>query len=323
MSFYLKHFGLKLWARSGVAPGWLHQSLDRWSPRFRGKMGQRDLARSLKMSCELWDHVQSRIYYLGAYEPVEAHVCSQLIGPDSVVVDAGANVGFYSLYLASFLTGAGSLYGFEPVPTNWEKLQKNLSHNPHLPIVPLQKGLWYEATNVTLALDEVHGDNHGSFSAGALSTNGDRHSFECQMVTLDSYFEENKIERLDLIKMDIEGAEFSALKGAEGLLEKHRPFLLLEVNHKACKSLGVDPVHMSLFLKEKGYEFFVVRTQRDSSQWVDSFSGLVQENIIVCPKEKKALVEGLRWDDKDLRKGFARACTHFPRPFELSSGLGK
>ena len=100
---------LKAWGSSAKAPGLWYQAVERWGTRCgAGKQWLRRLPNGLVMSCDLRDHVQRQIYFQGCYEPVEAYLFCKLIKPGMTVIDAGANVGQYTL-LASTSVGASAL----------------------------------------------------------------------------------------------------------------------------------------------------------------------------------------------------------------------
>jgi hypothetical protein len=78
------------------------------------------------------------------------------------------------------------------------------------------------------------------------------------VATLDQVFEQEGIERVDFLKLDVEGAEELVLRGAQSLLERSRPIVLFEVNPQANEGAGLAVSACWDFLRQMGYDFFKV-----------------------------------------------------------------
>jgi FkbM family methyltransferase len=143
-------------------------------------------------------------------------------GSDPIVVDAGANIGFFSRLALS--RGAARVIAFEPSPATAVCLRRNLS--PWIEsgqVTVIQKGLWNEAT--TLRFSSENASNPG---AHHISESG---AIEIHTTTLDHCLDELKVSRVDYLKMDIEGAEQNALRAAEKTIRKNKPVCLIAVEH--------------------------------------------------------------------------------------------
>ena len=89
----------------------------RCGPRLAETEFQRAvLPNGCSMHCDLRQHVDRHIYYLGAYEPVESYLFTRLLQPGMTVIDAGANIGQYTLLAATAVGSRGTVHCFEPVP---------------------------------------------------------------------------------------------------------------------------------------------------------------------------------------------------------------
>jgi FkbM family methyltransferase len=136
-----------------------------------------------------------------------------------VVFDVGANVGNYGLALRSILGQGASIYAFEPSAATYAKLQAALGNDQS--VVLNKVGLSNQAGTLTL-----YSNAEGSDFASVYERNLDHHGVqmnqkeEIQLKTLDDYCAEMQIERIHFLKLDIEGNELNALKGASNLLEK-------------------------------------------------------------------------------------------------------
>jgi len=154
--------------------------------------------------------------WLGFYEYEKQQWVSREVRADSVFWDIGANVGFYSL-LASKLVGSGKVFAFEPAPRNLSYLRKHLALN--------------RVTNVevlTMAVSDRNGTSSFEIEEtgfmGHLSGEG---SITVPTATLDSLVDEGTVLPPDYVKMDIEGAELLALRGASRTFQRFRPVLFL------------------------------------------------------------------------------------------------
>ena len=166
-------------------------------------------------------------YWLGSYESEKQKVFEKYIHAENVVFDIGAHAGFYSL-LASILVGPrGKVLAFEPLPRNIRFLHEHLRIN--------------HVTNVRV-INSAVGDRKGiarfsdtgdSFQ-GRLTIDGE---IQVNVVCLDNLWEQAELPLPDVIKLDVEGAEFAVLLGAERLIHTARPIIFLathgeEVQHR-------------------------------------------------------------------------------------------
>lgn len=163
--------------------------------------------------------------WLGFYEYEKQKWVSREVRPNSVFWDVGANVGFYSL-LASKLVGSGKVFAFEPAPRNLSYLRKHLALN--------------RAANVEVLAVAVS-DRNGTSSfeveetgfMGHLSGEG---SITVPTAALDSLVEAGKVLPPDYVKMDIEGAELLALRGASRTFQQFRPVLFLATHGREVET---------------------------------------------------------------------------------------
>lgn len=134
-----------------------------------------------------------------------------------IIIDGGANVGKYSLLAAEFCTDA-KIYAFEPVVTTFELLKKKIS--AHQNIIPINAGLYNELVKKEIKIYDSH--THSSL----YEIKGIDYSVQktemIELVTGDSFMKENKIEKIDFLKLDIEGAELNAMQGFEKALSENK-----------------------------------------------------------------------------------------------------
>jgi hypothetical protein len=162
--------------------------------------------------------------------------------------------------------------------------------------------LWNESKQLQFSLSDASLDNVGSFTAGAVENAGLR--FLCDVKRMDELLAEEK--RIDFIKMDIEGAELNALRGAEMLIEKHRPQFLIEINRAACLGFGYDPQEIADFFARWGYEFYQVGDTVGRSRWIHDFSHIQQANVLVVNEKRKNKIP-MDWQAKAIKRKFIEA----------------
>lgn len=192
--------------------------------------------------------VGARIAVRRTYEP---HVTAALLPyllPGSVVVDVGANIGYYTLLAATRVGPTGTVIAFEPSRENCALLQRSLVAN--------------RLANVVLVPFAV-ADLDGAVSYGMDDSNGrialdERPELRrVRAVTLDRALAHEP--RVDVVKVDIEGAEGRALRGMRGLLQRHRPVVCAEFTPHALPHVsGVAPEAYLDELRALGYALSVV-----------------------------------------------------------------
>ena len=128
----------------------------------------------------------------------------------SIIIDGGANIGDYSLFVNQFVPEC-KIYSFEPVNSTFQKLLEN--KKDHDNIIPVNKGLFKE--NCSSEINLFNSDEHSSiYDIQGLSYKSNQKQ-TIELIRGDDFMEENKIDFIDLLKLDIEGAEYDALLGFE------------------------------------------------------------------------------------------------------------
>lgn len=137
-----------------------------------------------------------------------------------VCLDVGANIGYWSKFLLN-ISKVSQLHAFEPDPITCRILEKNLT--PLTNVMISQAAIGDRDGVLELFLDPHHsGDNRSQFTAG-------RRSIEVPCYTLDSYVKRMNLERVDFVKIDIQGGEIPALEGASDLIHRFRPLMMIEI----------------------------------------------------------------------------------------------
>jgi FkbM family methyltransferase len=275
---------LNIWGNIGIAPGWHYENVERFGEHLaKSNSLKAYLPNGCSISCNLQDHVQRHVYFFGAYEPIEAYLFTSLLREGMTVIDAGANIGQYSILASTIVGENGRVHSFEPVPSTFEQLQINISNNKLINLSLNQSALYSENGTITLSLSEEMLKNIGSYSVGATNL---KTAVKASTIRLDDYIHAQNIPRVDLIKIDIEGSEASALVGMKLTLKRDRPILLIEINRDALKKMNSSPEALWAFLVEElSYKPYLI--SGDSLKSVENFSKIIQSNFLLIYEPEK------------------------------------
>jgi FkbM family methyltransferase len=185
-------------------------------------------------------------YTRGHWEPHVVAVLERLVQPDWTCLDVGANIGAHTLVLAEL---AAEVVAFEANPAAYRYLLRNVRDCANVSVV--QGAVWDEEGFVNIAASRefagcgfVTSDASLDGSDAGLVIGGRQISFTFRVhrvptVRLDDWAEGR--ERINLIKIDVEGAEERVLAGAQEMLARHRPILVTEYSPGAAQTVGADP----------------------------------------------------------------------------------
>jgi FkbM family methyltransferase len=182
-----------------------------------------------------------------SWEPHLTRFLRRELRPAHTFIDVGANFGYFTVLCAPLVE---RVIAFEPARRTHRYCESNVAFN-RLTNVELHRcGLWVTAATLHM-LNDPHDVN------AAITSSGDSGSLEpIEVVSLDGLIGSRglQLSRLDMIKMDIEGAELSALRGMKRTLARFRPAMVMEVNRPALAACGASVDEVWDFLTGMGYE---------------------------------------------------------------------
>jgi FkbM family methyltransferase len=187
----------------------------------------------------------------GIWEPEQTSAVSTLIHSGSVVLDIGANTGYYALIAAALAGPDGHVHAFEIQPAIIDTLRRNIARNGFEDrITVVEAGCFSTEGEATLEARGDPGSARIAFgSAGA----------RIPLTTIDRYVAGNALSRIDLLIIDTEGADFEILKGASEVLARLQPVVMAEVHHLA--SFGGSEEQMISFMATFGYAAVVLNSE--------------------------------------------------------------
>jgi FkbM family methyltransferase len=198
---------------------------------------------------------------LDRYEPDTTRLFHRLLRPGMTVIDIGAHAGYFSLIGASCVGASGKVYAFEPFPASFRQLQRNIELNGYKNIHAVRKAV-SDKTGVHMLLVNPKGSDRHSLFAGESSW--ERESPEVETTCLDDFLEGCDWPRVDLIKMDIEGAEPAALTGMKRTLEKCAVrYIVTEFSPAPLRAAGYDPRRFLQEVANMGFALYAVEEEKE------------------------------------------------------------
>ncbi len=208
------------------------------------------------------------IVYLGSMNPLETKLVKEKLKPGDTFFDIGAYIdGWHSLVAGGEVGELGKVYSFEPHPKFYKRFARNLKLNKLNNIKLENLAVADKAGFMTFFPAESSSSFFRNFNS---KPNRKKTSIKVKVITLDDYIFKNKIKKIDMIKIDVEGAEMLVLKGANRTLQRDdAPDLLIEVVDSYLKDAGSSEKELIGYLRKFGYKAYTL-----------DFSGLRHYKII-------------------------------------------
>ncbi len=184
---------------------------------------------------------------LGIYEPDKTQTIFSMLKPAQTFIDVGCNKGDFSLLAAKIIGEGGAVLAFEPEPDNCQWIEKSIKLNNYENIKLFQLALGDKNEDAQLYL----GEKSGWHSLISNSGNAQKSAIEVKKRTLDSILDDAGTTRVNMIKIDVEGAEMEVLQGASTMFDNNPELIVLLDLHP---HIGVDPVEVCAFLSAKGFK---------------------------------------------------------------------
>jgi FkbM family methyltransferase len=233
----------------------------------RGLVGLRDRVQvtrdGLGYDLDLSQAIDLTIFVLGRFEPSTVAAFRRYVKPGATVLDIGANIGAHTLQLARLVGPQGRVLSFEPTAFAFAKLRRNLDLNPQI------------AGRVTALQYFLTGGNGDAlppsvFSNWSLQRSAEAHEKHlgvpmatagARSATLDSVLAEQAVEKVDLIKLDVDGFECDVLAGASNMMRRDRPTFVMEIMPYGLVEQGASLEQLLSFFLPFGYRFYDERTE--------------------------------------------------------------
>jgi len=177
------------------------------------------------------------MWKLKVLEAYEGTLLSTYCQPGMTVLDIGSNIGFHTLRAARSVGDAGRVYAFEPDPYNANTLRHNVALNHLSNVTVIEKAVGKKNGTVSLWTSGYHSGDHRIYRP---TRDCKRQQVKVDIVALDEFFDAS--QQIDLIKMDIQGAEGLALRGMRRVLDSNPAIILLmELWPSGISQTGCSP----------------------------------------------------------------------------------
>jgi len=221
----------------------------RFIGRLAGELG------GAGFDCDLADLISREVCFTGLYEPPVTRVFTHYARPGAAIADVGANWGYFTLVAASAVGPSGSVIALEPDPRQFAALSRNVELNGFAHVRCIEAAAASSDGRVTLAGFADEGANRGVSRIADGGEGGP--TFDVRAVRLDAIVPGP--DAVDLVKIDVEGAEDLVLEGMrDGLRSRRYRALILELHPGQLRARGIDPAICLRGLADLGYRGWTI-----------------------------------------------------------------
>ena len=212
------------------------------------------------------------ISHYGTYEELESKIMEEKIEMGNIVVDVGANIGLHTLNMARIVGNTGQVFAFEPDPSNFEILKKNVKINNYKNIILEQKAVGDKHGRTTLYQSD-HPGKHRIFP----QTEQAKSQVQVELTNLDNYFDSDMIDKINFIKIDVEGLEFSVLKGMKNILKNSKKIkILFEFMPENTMEVGFTPIELLNYLTSNDFKLYCMDNKTKKLLYVSNNEEIIK-----------------------------------------------
>lgn len=261
-----------------------HRGKTRLSRYLRDLFGVELTGETVERRDGLWwsldrgDYMSQDLYWSGANDRAELRHALRVMPPGGVMLDVGANFGSYCITIAARWHGQGTIHAFEPHPLVFERLRTNIALNGATAVTAYQEGL--SDREDTAGIIETPGHSGATYL---------RPGGNVAVTTLDRFCERASIDRLDLIKIDAEGAELRILRGGAATLARCRPALLIELNAPTLERDAASIADVLAWLAANDYRVYSIKPLREIIPGAARAPGAIF-NVLCLPRNPPGVV---------------------------------
>ncbi|MBU2855950.1 FkbM family methyltransferase [Acidithiobacillus ferrooxidans] len=228
---------------------------------------------------DLSDHIESQVYLHDMQEGDRGliRLLRRQWTAGKTFIDIGANIGVYTAMAAKRIGSGGMVYAFEPVQRTFKRMEDNIKLNNFANVKTYNIAL--SSTTGTASIWIPKHNNLGMSSLHPNSTSLDEETI--MAITLDRWVKQEKINTVDIIKIDVEGHELEVLKGALDTITKLRPIIALELSREHLGRAGTSPEDIAELLITCGYQAYGISDYGEAlpaNRWGDHQNALFIPN---------------------------------------------
>jgi FkbM family methyltransferase len=218
------------------------------------------------------------------YEPDVRAALLHLLKPGDTFVDCGANIGYFSVLATGLVGPHGRVVAIEANPQTFELLKRNLALNGCG--TPVHCAVTTNAGEVDIFVSDM-GDVYSSLRTGGLVTGDSVRSYKVPGRPLDEVVEDLGLDRVHVVKVDIEGGELDVLRSARRTMTQLRPVWIVEYGTNTWPAFGATAEQLLALVKDRGYE--IRQFDLSARRLVAPLPNVWQSpytNIMLLPNEK-------------------------------------
>jgi len=239
---------------------------------------------------DLRSSLEQKVFFAGEHDYEIIQMLSRILDPGAVVFDVGANIGLYSVALGEKLKRISEnpqLWSFEPIPSNFQRLVNLVEINKLTNIVyPVNSALGKSEGTIQLCMvDEKFGSSTGNaFCLGEGLVKLEEPNFSAPITKLDEFVKQKNIQRCDIIKVDIEGAEMDFILGGINFIKEHRPVIYGEFEPFWSNHFGYSFVDVADIFIPWEYKIYQQKNRKTFIEVKEIRAGI--SDVLMIPTEK-------------------------------------
>ncbi len=237
-----------------------------------------------RLNGDLTEYLQAWIYIFGSYELPTVRFIRSYLRTGDTAVDVGAQIGYLTLVMATAADRTTAVISFEPESSNIARFNANMELNGVTNVTLIEKAVSEHEGMLKLYLSAD--ENAGTHSTVFVEGNVSERFVEIPATTLDAAIGALGQDHVDLVKIDVEGGEIDVIKGAERVLEHHRPVVIAELSDALQRARGSSCQAFKEYMKDYGYEAFTIA---DSGALVPSALDAAHpmDNVVFVPDSRR------------------------------------
>lgn len=239
------------------------------------------------------EEISKCVYLEGYYEPNQLYYLNSLLKQGMTFIDVGANSGIYSLFSAYKIQSRGLVLSFEPSQREFSKLKTNILINSFKNIKSFRLAISDSIAQTKLLIANDFHAGHNTFGNFVYKDTGLVGTETVDTITLDQILEQEKLTRVDVIKLDIEGSELKALRGAEKTIQQFNPIFLIEILDSILKNCGTNAEEVWDFLSKRDYLIFTYDLYTGDLFRIYEYSPSKYTDFLAIPKTKLHILQTL------------------------------
>jgi FkbM family methyltransferase len=203
------------------------------------------------------DKGDSTGYSTKEYEKETTEIIKKEVKENNIVIDLGANIGYYTLLLSKIVGENGKVFAFEPEDKNFEILKRNVELNRLKNVVLIKKAVIDKVGEDNLYLDPKYIGSHVMYNEFI-----GKKPVKVETTTLDEFFKDFK-GKINFIKMDIDGSEIRALKGMTSLIKNNKIKMIADYAPSRIRETGSSPEEYLEIIKNLGFNYKLIKDNND------------------------------------------------------------